>query len=308
MTRTLRYQRAGIYPWAHSRIIPALTEISRAIGAPGLTISAYQSKGVGLHKSGEAADFQAGWATDTRYDSVEVHNRIAKYVLANWERLRVRYMAWNGWEYGGTWDDGTPTHRKRKQTTNYGGSDPWHKSHVHVDFLPGPIPGANASITIGAGLTPTPAPTPTPTPTPIDLEDDMRLVKAPNDARVFATNGITKRYIRTPAELTALNKIFGATVTLDKAALDAIPEDRTTTIPTIASDVRKTKAAMGRTEPRVTDLVTASQATLDVLAVVQTEVHDPDSKKTLRERTEQTNHAVGRAEKARLEAEAKETE
>lgn len=306
MTTFSYYQKIGIYPRdrTHPRIIPAITEISRAVGAPDVAMSTYQATGVGLHKTGEACDFQAGniQKFPHRYQEArDIHNMIAKYVLKNWERLNVRYMAWDGWEYGGSW--GGPE-RKRKQATSYGGSDPWHQHHVHVDFKPGNIPNANPGIAIGAAL----APTPKPTPSPIRLEDDMKLVKAPNDAKVYATNGITKRYIKTPAELTALNKLFGATVILDKVALDAIPEDRTAALKDIASDILKTKAATGRNEARAKDLISAMEAALDVLAVVQTEVHDPTSKKTLRERTEQTNHAVGRAEKARLEAEAKETE
>ena len=134
----------------------------------------------------------------------------------------------------------------------------------------------------------------------------MKLVKAPTDAKVYATNGITKRYIKTPAELRALNKVFGATVTLDKVALDAIPEDRTTMIKDIASDALKTKAEVGRSAGRERDLIETGQVLLDATSLIVSEVHDSDSKKTLRERMEQTNHAVGRAEKARLEAEAKE--
>lgn len=145
------YQRMGIYPWAHKRVIPAITEISRAVGAPGVAMSCFQPTGIGLHKTGEACDFQAGNAVKygSKYrDAKAVHNEIAKYVLANWDRLNVRYMAWDKYEYGGAW--GGPE-RKRKQPY-YGGSDPWHEHHVHVDFKPGAISGARPDIRIGAGI------------------------------------------------------------------------------------------------------------------------------------------------------------
>lgn len=145
------YQKIGIYPRNRTapRIIPAITEISRAVGAPGVAMSTYQAKGVGLHRTGEACDFQAGNARKygNRFrDALTIHNEIAKYVLANWERLNIRYMAWNGKEWGGSW--GGPE-RERRQAQNYGGSDPWHQHHVHIDFKPGAIPGAKPGITVG---------------------------------------------------------------------------------------------------------------------------------------------------------------
>lgn len=142
------YQKRGIYPWAHSRVIPAITEISRGAGAPGINAFCYQPSGVGAHKTGEAADFQAGTSSS---QAKAIHQAIANYVLANWTRLRVRYMAWNGYEY-------VNAPRARKQTRNYGGTDPFHQRHVHVDFLPGAIPGANPNVPIGGGLTTNPNP------------------------------------------------------------------------------------------------------------------------------------------------------
>ena len=142
---TLVYQKLGIYPWADAQIAPALIEISRAVGVPDIAMSAFQPRGVARHKVGRACDFQAG--NRTRYaDSVDIHNAIAKYVLENWDRLEIRYMAWDGWEYGGSW--GGPE-RKRRQTTNYGGSDPWHKNHVHIDFRDNRTPKANPTIPVG---------------------------------------------------------------------------------------------------------------------------------------------------------------
>lgn len=148
------YQQRGIYPWAHSRIIPAITEISRAAGVPGINMYCYQSGGIGMHRTGEACDFQAG--TRARYaHSYAAHDSIARYVLqpSVWNRLKVRYVAWNGWEY-----INTPTNARR-QTRNYGGSDPFHQNHVHVDFKAGAILGANPIIAIGGGTTPPPSPT-----------------------------------------------------------------------------------------------------------------------------------------------------
>lgn len=163
---TLVYQKLGIYPWADAQIVPAITEISRAVGVPDIAMSCYQARGVGHHKRGRACDFQAG--NRARYaDSVDIHNAIAKYALANWDRLAIRYMAWDGTEWGGNDHD---KNRVRKQAVNYGGSDPWHKNHVHIDFRDGKTPNANPTVPVGnlvrPALTPAPAPKPVPTPAP----------------------------------------------------------------------------------------------------------------------------------------------
>lgn len=143
------YPTRGIYPSAHPRIVPAVTEISRGAGAPGINAYCRQPGGIGLHKTGEAADFQAGGAPQ----AWNIHNSIATYGLNNWSRLKVRYIAWNGWEY-----INGPT-RKRKQVKNYGGTDPFHKRHTHIDFLPGNIPGAVPGIAVGGGMVKNPSPT-----------------------------------------------------------------------------------------------------------------------------------------------------
>lgn len=59
----------------------------------------------------------------------------------------------------------------------------------------------------------------------------------------------------------------------------------------LAEDVNKTKMATGRSEER-------ERAMLEYLAVIAEAVSDPDLSKSLRERVEQTNAAVGRIEKA----------
>lgn len=141
------YSSKGIYPWAHADIVPAITEISRGAGVPGISMYCYQPNGVGHHKTGRAADIQAGSVANAKY----IHATIAFYILQNWKRLRVRYMAWNGYEY-------VETTRARQQTKNYGGTDPFHKRHVHVDFYPGSIPGANPNVAIGGGLIGNPDP------------------------------------------------------------------------------------------------------------------------------------------------------
>lgn len=138
------YPTRGIYPSAHPNIVNAVIEISRGAGAPGINAYCKQPNGVGKHKTGEAADFQAGGASQ----AFAIHSSIANYALNNWSRLRVRYVAWNGYEYINA------PNRKRKQAKNYGGTDPFHKRHVHVDFLPGAIPGAVPGIGIGAGTLP----------------------------------------------------------------------------------------------------------------------------------------------------------
>ena len=118
------------------------TLISEAAGAPGVRMQL--TPGVAQHRHGLAVDFQAGRGNDV------VHQAIADVVLANWEALGVRYMAWGGKEWGGSWGG---KDRVRPQTTNYGGSDPFHKNHVHVDFyastkvltsLPSMKPGTSA--------------------------------------------------------------------------------------------------------------------------------------------------------------------
>lgn len=148
------YQQRGIYPWAHSRIVPAITEISRAAGLPGVNMFCYQPNSIGAHLTGEACDFQAG-RRDSYVHSYAAHQSIARYVLqpSVWNRLKVRYVSWDGWEY-----INTPTN-SRRQIKNYGGTDPWHKNHVHVEFKPGSIPGAIPNIAIGGGTTPPPSPT-----------------------------------------------------------------------------------------------------------------------------------------------------
>ena len=148
------YQKRGIYPSAHPRIVNAITEISRAAGLPGINMYCYQPRGVGRHKTGEACDFQAG--SRSRYaHSVAAHESIARYVLqpSVWKRLKIRYVAWNGWEYINT------PGNARRQPRNYGGTDPWHRNHIHVDFKPGSIPGAIPNIPIGGGTTPPPSST-----------------------------------------------------------------------------------------------------------------------------------------------------
>ena len=118
------------------------TLISEAAGAPGVRMQL--TPGVAQHKHGLAVDFQAGRGNDV------VHQAIADVVLANWDALGVRYMAWGGKEWGGSWGG---KDRVRPQTTNYGGSDPFHRNHVHVDFyastkvltsLPSMKPGTSA--------------------------------------------------------------------------------------------------------------------------------------------------------------------
>lgn len=137
------YPSKGIYPSAHSNIIPAITEISRGAGVPGINMYCKQPGGVGKHKTGEACDFQGGGRTT---QAIQIHTAIANYALANWTRLRVRYIAWNGYEWVNS-----PS-RRRRQVKNYGGTDPFHQRHVHVDFNPGPIPGAVPGIAVGGGL------------------------------------------------------------------------------------------------------------------------------------------------------------
>lgn len=298
-TSLTKYQKGGIYPWANTRIIPALKEIARAVGAPDVLISSYQSRGVGLHKTGEAADFQAGLRGSKNVDAIELHNRIAKYALENWVRLRIRYMAWDGYEYGGSW--GGPE-RKRKQTTNYGGTDPWHKNHVHIDFLPGNIPGANPNIKIGAALQ-----------SAVEQAKDiiqafegdtMKLIETP-DGKVWVTNGMEKRYVSTPAILNELSKLFGEKPQkISSATGDSIPTRQN--MSRLRTDVEKIKAEVGRSAGRERDLITTTSTLMDATGLIISEVHDPESKRTFRTRMEQTNAAVGRAEKARQEAAAKE--
>lgn len=307
------YQRGGIYTPAHPRIVPALTEITRAVGVPDVAISCLQPSGVGLHKTGEAADIQAGNAAKygPRYrEAYLVHTQIAKYILKHWVRLKVRYMAWDGWEYGGSWGGPERKRAQKWETWHLTASDPMHRVHVHVDFHPGQITGANPTIALGAAFTSTPpatqTPQPTQTPTPILQEDDMALIQDPKGA-VFVSNGITKRHIPHPDHLADLKKVYGPIHKVSQAVADSIPTDQDLLRQT-ADDARKAKVAVGRIETRSKDLIATSEALMDATGLIISEVHDPEASKTLRTRMEQTNAAVGRAEKARLADEKKEQE
>ena len=67
----------------------------------------------------------------------------------------------------------------------------------------------------------------------------------------------------------------------------------------LLTDNRKIKTATERNERRMEEM-------LDYLAIIATAVTDAESPGTLRKRVEQTNAAVGRAEKARQAEAAKE--
>lgn len=366
-----KYQKGGIYPWAKDRIIPALKEITRAVGAPDVLISCYQVKGVGLHKTGEAADFQAGLRGSKNVDAIDLHNRIAKYALENWDRLNIRYMAWDGYEYGGSW--GGPE-RKRKQTTNYGGTDPWHKNHVHIDFLPGDIPGAKPHIEIGSAISGSepntknyylPAIDGVPGPgtytgTQRFLRDrgfypadkyvvdgiggvgtwtelqkflkklgyfdpkpsgkkDMTTARAMQKwltntghfkGKITAKPQWTKetwkawqRYLKYAHKDT---KVTPAPKSTSKAKPTPKKDDFLMALTdkeqqSLLDDNRKLKTATERNERRMEEM-------LEYLAIIATAVTDLETPGTLRKRVEQTNAAVGRAEKARQAEAAKEAE
>ena len=69
----------------------------------------------------------------------------------------------------------------------------------------------------------------------------------------------------------------------------------------LLADSRKLKTATERNERRAEEM-------LEYLSIIASAVTDSEKRGTLRHRVEQTNAAVGRAEKARQEAEAMETE
>ena len=69
----------------------------------------------------------------------------------------------------------------------------------------------------------------------------------------------------------------------------------------LLSDNRKIKTATTRNERRLEEM-------LEYLSIIASAVTETEKKGTLRHRVEQTNAAVGRAEKARQEAAAKEQE
>ena len=133
----------------------------------------------------------------------------------------------------------------------------------------------------------------------------MKLVQTP-DGKVWATNGLEKRHVATPAILGELQKVFGEKPQKITAATgDSIPTRQD--MGRLRADVEKIKAEVGRSAGRERDLIEVGQVLVDATGLIVGEVHDPESKRTLRERMEQTNAAVGRAEKARLAAE-RETE
>ena len=376
------YQKIGIYPRNRTapRIIPAITEISRAVGAPGVAMSTYQASGVGLHRTGEACDFQAGNAQKygSQYrDATAIHNEIAKYVLANWTRLNVRYMAWNGKEWGGSW--GGPE-RERRQAKNYGGSDPWHQHHVHVDFKPGAISGAKPGIAVGvARMAPAKSATTSKNYYPTDYKIDGKPGPATFTAvqRFLRDRGYypASKYVidgdAGPATWTEFQKFLKdmghfspkpsgkqdmttaravqqwltrsghfkdkivAKPSWTKNTWRALQQymryahKDTKTYPltpkptpkpepepkkddflmaltdkqqkSLLDDNRKIKTAIERNERR-------SEEMLEYLSIIASAVTETEKKGTLRHRVEQTNAAVGRAEKARQEAAAKEQE
>lgn len=293
MSKFSKYQKGGIYPWANDRIIPAVKEIVRAVGVPDVLVSSYQPNGVGLHRTGEAADFQAGKMGSRLFpDGKRVHQAIADYAIANWTRLRIRYMAWNGWEYGGSW--GGPERKRRQvyEPWHKNASDPWHKNHVHIDFLPGKIPGAKPDIAI-AGETKVPSIIPS-LPTNPSKDEVMIIIRSKESVKHYITNGLVKRHIKTPAELNVLNKFFGATQTVPQSTVDAIPfDDRAW----FTDKTKKTNAAVGRLETMFRETSRLVSDTAAMTEQIAGEVVDEEYRKTLRQRVEQNNAALGRMEK-----------
>ena len=149
-----RYQKGGFIDWVDPHCAPAFEEISRGAGAPNIRMWCYQKTGVGKHKVGRACDFQGGVGPSYPHAKA-VHQAIANYTLANWGRLKIRYMAWNGYEWLGN-------AVRRPQARNYGGTDPWHKNHVHVDIIDGAIPNANGAMQPVPPSPSNPAPRPNP--------------------------------------------------------------------------------------------------------------------------------------------------
>lgn len=292
MSKFKKYQKGGIYPWAHDRIIPAIIEISRAVGAPDVLISSYQPKGVGHHKTGEAADFQAGKLGDSKFvDGTKVHQAIAEYAIANWKRLRIRYMAWNGWEYGGNW--GGPERKRRQVYEDWHrfATDPWHKNHVHIDFLPGNIPGANPKVAIGGAQETT---NQTKLPTNHSKDEVMIIIRSKESVKHYITNGLVKRHIKTPAELTVLNKFFGTTQTVPQSVIDSIPYDNRDWF---TDKTMKTNVAMGRVETLFRDTAELIADTAEMTEKIAGEVINEEYRNTIRKRIEQNNAALGRMEK-----------
>lgn len=302
MANTLtKYQKGGIYPWAHSRIRPALLEITRAVGAPDVLISCYQPKGVGLHKTGEAADFQAGLRGSRNTDAYALHVRIFNYALKNWDRLRIRYMAWDGYEYGGSYGGAERKRKQKYESWHPFATDPWHKNHVHIDFLPGNIPGANPGIAIGAALPKPqvkpskPATKPTPKPeAPLVKDEVMIIVKSSTSPRHYITNGLVKRHIKTTPELHDMYKLFGSTKVVKQETIDAIPYDDK---PWFKDKTAKTNNAAGRMEKAVQEMSSLVSETASLTAEMSRDFVSEDYRTSLRKRIEQNNHALGRLEK-----------
>ena len=164
-------------------------------------------------------------------------------------------------------------------------------------ICPGPdrikqIPGIVAAA---AGQQSPPKPAPSKPNQDIFQEDDMALIQDPK-GNVYASNGITKRHVPHPSHLADVQKVWGKIHTVSQAVADSIPTDP-------AKDVQKIKAEVGRSAGRERDLIEVGKVLVDATSLIASEVHDSDSKKSLRERMEQTNAAVGRAEKARIAAE-----
>lgn len=147
------FQRGGLYTIPSGNVAllsnaaKADTEIVRALNIPSVLRlgSNLSNTGIGRHKTRLAVDYQGGKPNNI------LHQAIVDYVLdpKNWIRLNLRYVAFNGWEYiaprkGAMWS-------KRVQPW-YGGDDPWHKNHVHVDWWDNTPNGANPNISLGSAF------------------------------------------------------------------------------------------------------------------------------------------------------------
>lgn len=126
----------------------AWDEIRRACDVTDVLYLAGSNLGVGRHKLDLAVDMQAGRGNNGP------HQKVADYVLANWNRLGIRYMAWNAHEYHQTMRGG-PVPKPLRQTWRSWwntSSDPEHRNHVHIDWWGNAPNGANPGIAIGAAF------------------------------------------------------------------------------------------------------------------------------------------------------------
>lgn len=252
---------SGGIGWARPHVKAGAQHAADAVGVSDIRMLFQDQHSVGLHKNGQDVDFQAG--TPYFDDAFEVHEALADELIANRKAYGLRYLLWNGSEWGGTagW-------HKRPQPRSWGGSDAWHKNHVHASWFTTPNGQSLGSIKQG-----------------VSVEQVKRAQQILTDLGYY--EGLVGGGLGdlTQAAVTAYQKDSGLVA-------DGMPgpitikhmEDTVSKIDEILDRVTKTNHAVGRMEPLVRALAAAPEGG-DI---------DPADIAHIRKRIEQNNAALGR--------------